>query len=237
MNAFLQCFFPTDSDRDCLSHEHHVNDVTKHALNTKLASNRCHSLLVLPHVKEDGPGNSDLAYLRERIPLLTQQTHEEVKRVAFDSRGARSYSERLLSRSHEPELPELIGAFESKILCNMKHQKMLMGSLQASLPHRFRNYNWNLLYTSSHHGASLETFMHRVKNDSPTLILLETVHGDVFGGFVTTPWQTTSSYYGNGECYVFSCTPEFRKYTWTKRNSFFMLSNCRCIAMGGGYEY
>ena len=44
------------------------------------------------------------------------------------------------------------------------------------------------------------------------------------------------SYYGNGESFVFTVTPTIEVYSWTKANSFFVVSNANTLAMGGGSD-
>jgi hypothetical protein len=56
----------------------------------------------------------------------------------------------------------------------------------------------------------------------------------VFGGFVSPGFDKRSSYYGNGECFVFSLLPTAKKYKWSKANSLFVVSSKLSIAMGGG---
>lgn len=80
-----------------------------------------------------------------------------------------------------------------------------------------------LLYSKSHYGNSFSDLLLSLKGYvGPTLILLKHAEKDaenpkansmyVFGGFSSTPWEEELSYQGNGECFVFSLIPKFRKY-------------------------
>jgi len=56
----------------------------------------------------------------------------------------------------------------------------------------------------------------------------------VFGGFATETWQPVGSFFGSGECFVFSVEPNYACYKWTGSNDYFMFASKNYIAMGGG---
>ena len=45
---------------------------------------------------------------------------------------------------------------------------------------------------SSRHGANYIQFHERVKDEEPTFVIIETMTGEVFGGFASAPWRPTS---------------------------------------------
>lgn len=148
----------------------------------------------------------------------------------------RSKSERMHTHLEEDEfvLPRLLGGSASEVLSDPQFGAKLVPKLEASLATRFRSYDWKLLYSLAQHGASLHTLLRNVRGKSPTLVVVETTRGDVFGGFAAVPWTKGSSYYGNGESFVFTCQPRFERFPWTHKNSMFMLSTDQSIGMGGG---
>ncbi|CAE8599344.1 unnamed protein product, partial [Polarella glacialis] len=62
---------------------------------------------------------------------------------------------------------------------------------------------WRLVYSPRLHGVSLQTFHRRMREEGPSLILLQDHCGIVFGGFASEPWRLTDRYYGSGESFVF----------------------------------
>ena len=78
------------------------------------------------------------------------------------------------------------------------------------------------------------TLYRKVYKKSPTLLLVETSKGDVFGGFASVAWKSDGHYYGNGECFLFTTVPEYQAFHWTCRNSMFMYSTDDSLALGGG---
>lgn len=151
----------------------------------------------------------------------------------------RSQSERLPTHLEADEfvLPALIGGTASEVLSDPRYCSMFVPKLETCLPTRFRGYDWKLLYSLAQHGSSLHTLLCNVRDKSPTLILVETTRGEVFGGFVAVPWKQSTSYYGIGESFVFACHPKFERFPWSRRNAMFMLSTDRSIGMGGGYVF
>lgn len=149
---------------------------------------------------------------------------------------ARSKSERLFLEE-ELVFPRLLGGTATEVLPDARYSPTLVPKLEACLPRRFRGYDWKLLYSLAQHGSSLHTLLRLVRQQSPTLIVVETAAGEVFGGFAATPWHLSLSYYGIGESFVFTCQPRFEQFTWSRSNSMFMFSNDHTIAMGGGGDF
>ncbi|CAK4088780.1 unnamed protein product [Aphanomyces euteiches] len=131
-------------------------------------------------------------------------------------------------------IPKLFNATAMDILPDPNYSKFLVPKLEACLPPQYRGYDWSIAYSLAQHGASLDTLHRRVRHKRPTLIVVETSDGDIFGAFTATPWVVSHSFYGSGECFVFTCHPKFESFTWKGKDSMFMFSNESVLAMGGG---
>mmetsp|Transcript_41174 Transcript_41174/g.162514 ORF Transcript_41174/g.162514 Transcript_41174/m.162514 type:complete len:428 (-) Transcript_41174:540-1823(-) len=107
--------------------------------------------------------------------------------------------------------------------------------LVRAIPARNRMGDWQLLYSTSLHGFSLQTFFALVGKCSPTLLAIRDSNDNVFGCYAASPWVSTGHrYYGTGETFLFSAHPHFAVYKWTHANSFFQLSSLDNLAVGGG---
>ena len=82
--------------------------------------------------------------------------------------------------------------------------------LWERVPARFALCSPLLLYTSSEHGFSLKTFYQRVGTFEPTVLLLRTTEGEVFGAYCSAHWNTRNelledgsrqAYFGTGEVF------------------------------------
>ena len=55
------------------------------------------------------------------------------------------------------------------------------------------DYKWNLLYRASEHGYSAESFHKCCDNKGPTLIIIKSIEGWIFGGYTTRLWKVVRS--------------------------------------------
>ncbi|XP_054836412.1 TLD domain-containing protein 2 [Eublepharis macularius] len=126
---------------------------------------------------------------------------------------------------HEPVLNE-----KSNIVHLEEIQK-----LAPHLPLRVTGYPWNLIYCTTRDGYSLKT-MYRSMTDlvSPILLVIRDTDGQIFGAFSSTTIHVSSSFYGNGEMFLFSFTPQLKVFKWTGKNTFFVKGDADSLAIGGG---
>lgn len=136
--------------------------------------------------------------------------------------------------------------------------------LEMSLPITAQGYKWKLLFNSVQHGFSIGTFYAKVEREKRTLLVVQTLRGEVFGGFTSTDWTCQEMgikntrkniYFGNGESFLYAFKKQksatesaeenqstsdepdnggFEVYPWTARNNLVMLANDEHIALGGG---
>ncbi|XP_076842866.1 TBC1 domain family member 24 [Brachyhypopomus gauderio] len=88
------------------------------------------------------------------------------------------------------------------------------------LPERFALCQPQLLFSTSTHGCSITRFYSHCEGYEPTLLLIKTTQGEVCGAFLSTDWDERKrdgnklSYFGTGECFVFTMKPEMERYEW-----------------------
>ncbi|CAM5095965.1 unnamed protein product [Natator depressus] len=132
------------------------------------------------------------------------------------------------SPPEEPYQPVLNG--ESNILCAGQVQQLV-----PHLPPRVTGYPWNLLYCTARDGFSLKS-MYRSMNklSSPVLLVIRDTDGQMFGAFSSTTIRLSSCFYGTGETFLFSFSPELKVFKWTGSNTFFMKGDADLLVIGGG---
>ena len=138
-----------------------------------------------------------------------------------------SFPRLLMSEKHGGRFVEI----SSQVL-----SQSLRLNLERSLPPRHQGHDWCLLYSSLMHGGSFSTFQRFCENENESLVAFETASGEVLGAFCSENWHVATSYFGNGESFVWRESP-FAQYGWSAQNSYIMYATDTSIAMGGGGSF
>ncbi|MGH0174806.1 UNVERIFIED_CONTAM: hypothetical protein FKN15_002170 [Acipenser sinensis] len=127
--------------------------------------------------------------------------------------------------SCEPILSE-----ESKVLLGEQIKQISM-----HFPPRLTACTWTMEYSTMKHGTSLRTLYRSMHGlDCSTFIVIKDTDGQVFGAFCSSPLRVSDCFYGTGETFLFSFSPELQVFKWTSKNSFFVKGNLDSFAFGGG---
>jgi hypothetical protein len=119
-----------------------------------------------------------------------------------------------------------------------------MNLIASWLPATRSIRSWSLKYSLRRDGALLDTLMslcipkrrNGLVEQTSYVVIIEDSWGYVFGGFISQALESRTTYYGNGESFVFSVAPHPEVYRWTKENNYFIISNSQSFGMGGGGE-
>ncbi|KAM8947567.1 TBC1 domain family member 24-like [Pelodytes ibericus] len=89
------------------------------------------------------------------------------------------------------------------------------------IPERFSLYPPVLLFSTMEHGYSLQRFYSHCEGLEPTVLLIKTTANEVCGAFLSSDWNErkkccgqVATYFGTGECFVFTVRPEMERYEW-----------------------
>ena len=108
-------------------------------------------------------------------------------------------------------------AIDSNILTN-KEKKMLKNILRAQklnindeVDGKYKNLKFNLLYTLSKEGKSGKIFHEKCNNKGATVIVVQSQHNHVFGGYTSVSWQSTSNYATDQYAFLFLLRTQFEQ--------------------------
>ena len=142
-----------------------------------------------------------------------------------------------IERIRSCELIELKATFVDKteLLVDLD----AVAQVDSELPPSLRGESWRLLYSLVRDGQSFSTFLAQVKQQGPTIVVVKSAYGDIFGGYASQSWIVRRrGFFGTGECFVFRIAsagkPDCAVYRWTGMNDDFMMCNQDSIAMGCG---
>ena len=119
-------------------------------------------------------------------------------------------------------------------LLSVEHIRAIVNAM----PNRLQATDWKLMYSSELHGYSLQTLYTRARKlKGPSVLVVKDTDGHIFGGFASHTWRKNVSFFGTGECFLFSLSPKIKMYSWTGANSQFLLAREECIGFGGGGSF
>ncbi|XP_038050129.1 GTPase-activating protein skywalker-like isoform X2 [Patiria miniata] len=125
-------------------------------------------------------------------------------------------------------------------------------SLWRWLPDRMALKQPHIVFTTAENGISLSTFYNMCEDEEPTILLVKTLDNEIFGAYLSCPWSTRNSaelktsYFGNGESFLFSITPWEQKFPWVglsdrpdkgpvdTASQLFMRGTRELLSIGGG---
>lgn len=70
--------------------------------------------------------------------------------------------------------------------------------------------------------------------DNPVLMVIQDTDNCVFGALTSTSIRKSDHFYGTGETFLFTFYPEFRCFTWSGENTYFIRGDLDSIAIGAG---
>lgn len=95
--------------------------------------------------------------------------------------------------------------------------------------------DWRFLYSTRTMDKDFGTFVDKLLYAGPTLIIIRSASGEVFGAFTSTSWcETDGGWTGNGDTFVFSIKPKMAIFYSTGKDEHFMfLSRDEGLGLGG----
>lgn len=153
-----------------------------------------------------------------------------------------------------PSLPPLSLHGYGRFTYTRSLDAVVAEEIRLMLPQRLQLLDsWELVYSTEQHGISLTTLyanctVHDKTRRPGFVLVIQTNKNEIFGGFSNEPFHLSSSYYGNGECFLFKCShkanvsgeksPEsslgFRGFPYSGLNEYMVLSSHDFLSMGGG---
>jgi len=127
-----------------------------------------------------------------------------------------------------------------------------MEALRKHLPLALSEDNFWLKYSMIRDGTNLRSFYNSTRQSSRTLMAIETVNGEIFGCFVSSPWRSQKSFYGSCEAFLWRMrknrfTPtnsleeqleleaDLEIFKWNTNNRNIQYSSDDILAVGGGF--
>lgn len=114
--------------------------------------------------------------------------------------------------------------------------------LNDQLPTELRS-KWRLLFNSQIHGESFATFLGKIQNKGPTVLIIEDDQRYIFGGFAPNSWNLHPKFVGNDSALLFTLQPTMQSFNTSGYNDHYQYLNTNQqtmpngLGMGGQFEY
>ncbi|ORX52072.1 TLD-domain-containing protein [Piromyces finnis] len=174
--------------------------------------------------------DNDLTYIKGSI----SENHDDSQNTISTVYSSKDYSK------------NPIQAFLSRKTVNLKGRNEdtlpvlnddLAEIIRCRLPNLLQEATtWKLLYSMNQHGATLSTLYRKIKNQGPCIIVLKSSEDEIFGAFITEAFDPSNKgFFGTPECFLWKADKyQFKKFSATHINQYFMVAESNFIAMGGG---
>ncbi|KAM9156214.1 nuclear receptor coactivator 7 isoform 2-T2 [Pangshura tecta] len=122
----------------------------------------------------------------------------------------------------------------------LKHHSALLENMHIEqlarcLPARVQGYPWRLAYSTLEHGTSLKTLYRKSASlDNPVLLVIKDMDNQIFGAYATHPFRFSDHYYGTGETFLYTFSPNFKVFKWSGENTYFINGDISSLELGGG---
>ena len=159
--------------------------------------------------------NEEISTLKNKIVLLE---HKQNLLIKFQK-------EKNIAKEKNKEQIEKGIQLDSHIINNIKEYKISLKNWinKASF------IKTNLLYRLTRDGELFKTFHEKCNNKSPTLIIIETIFGQKFGGYTTCTWDGKWTNKYDGQTFLFSLNKNIKfkkKYNLNDNKDIFADQNC-----------
>ncbi|KAG8517789.1 TLD domain-containing protein 2 [Galemys pyrenaicus] len=105
--------------------------------------------------------------------------------------------------------------------------------LSLHLPPRLTSHSWSLVFCTWRDGFSLRNLYRQMEHhNGPALLVLRDQDGQMFGAYSSSAIRCSKGFYGTGETFLFSFSPELKVFKWTGSNTFFVKGDLDSLMMG-----
>ena len=157
-----------------------------------------------------------LAELRKKIENLEKSNQDMEKRVEFleeqlkngnnivtTPKALRSAKKKVEEEDEEEPINDNIQIFKSSLI-SKKDEKVIRGFIGGQI------LSAELIFDTATDGDSIDAFKKKITNQSPTLFIIKTDFGQIFGAYATSIW-IENKYIADYKSFVYTINPN-KKY-------------------------
>lgn len=94
----------------------------------------------------------------------------------------------------------------------------LFSKVYCWLPQRITTLRPTMIFSTERSGYNLAALFQASDDRVPTLLLIKTTSDFIIGAYLSADWseRSSKSFFGTGETFIFTLSPELRKYGWNE---------------------
>ena len=111
--------------------------------------------------------------------------------------------------------------------------------LHSKIPYYHQYTNLRRVFSISVDGCAMRSFYDKCENVNNSILVLKDEDGNIFGGYASECWKPQFTFYGTGECFLFTYYKENRinVFNSTGENDHYMYGDDDQICMGCSDDY
>ena len=111
--------------------------------------------------------------------------------------------------------------------------------LHSKLPYYHQYTNLRRVFSISVDGCALRSLYDKSENVNNSILVVKDEDGNIFGGYASEAWKPKFTFYGTGECFLFTYFKENRIHTFSSsgQNEHYMYGDNDQICMGCSDDY
>eukprot|EP01114_Cavostelium_apophysatum_P015759 TRINITY_DN4362_c0_g1_i7.p1 TRINITY_DN4362_c0_g1~~TRINITY_DN4362_c0_g1_i7.p1 ORF type:complete len:1005 (-),score=255.46 TRINITY_DN4362_c0_g1_i7:64-3078(-) len=135
---------------------------------------------------------------------------------------------RTIRSTHMPEISEEYLSSHNGIMTKEQFHELL-----NLVPASHKHSEPVRIFCTYVDGFNLSLLVERCADAHPTILVIKTESGRIFGAYVTVPWEETSTSRGTGEMFLWIIHPYVKKFRWTQADNLFMIVEPKRLVFGG----
>lgn len=200
----------------CLAHAHLGESVREHCDNTALFWEGVRRFTHSKHFRFDIFLSHQAYGVQKSMRLFTRPIFPGWEVVSHLISNNEAWAEKNVSTVsiHEDRNP--LGLMEGPHPIELVKHSPERLRLAQWLPPALQSTKLDLVYSSNHHGRSLDMFYHCCSTSKHTLTIMEVLGTDrVIGMYATQTWHNNPDGYGDGGCFLFRLKPNPERFRYS----------------------
>jgi len=126
--------------------------------------------------------------------------------------------------------------FKDSLILKTDEHKNILSKWISESNNNNKTIEFTLLYRSTRDGRYEDSFHSKCDNRGPTVTIIQSTSGHIFGGYTELSWGTDTGYRYDANAFIYSITHETKHSKQKNTNYSICDSSTYCATFGGGHD-